>query len=183
MNYHFENIYTHADRVKWNIEVSETRGEQSMSIMPALIVVIVQFMLWTPLFYFLSLYEVPFAVMAVILFVAFMVIGGFYDSLIMPRVAAVFDKGVKTQKSDKFSAIIHINDEEIRVREQEHEIIFRWDSIRDVKDTEKSVILMTETGHCLVPARCFPGFLEKDAFVRECLEKISGRTEQGAHFV
>lgn len=182
MNYRFENNFTHADQVKWNIIVSKHRCEAQMSMMPAIIVVCVQFTLWVGVFYILNGQDIPFGVMATILFIAFMVIGSLYDSLIMPHVAAIFDKAKPQDDQQNLSSIIEINDDEIRACENDFELIFRWDDIQKVVDTETTVILMTKNGHCLIPAKCFPGFLEKDAFVRECREKIFGLTPQGRVF-
>ena len=119
---------------------------------------------------------------AALLFVSFVVIGMLYDSLILPHVTAYFDKEAGAKKSDKSCAIIEIDDEQIRTRENDQEIIFKWAGIRSVEDNESTVFLLTETGYCLIPSRCFSGFLAKDAFVRACREKISGQTEQGAYF-
>lgn len=182
MKYRFENIYTQADLVKWRIHAADNLNSDSMSLMPAFIVFIVQFCLWAPILYVLSKLDIPFLMLATLLFVSFVVIGVLYDSLIMPHVAAYFDKKSKPSASEKSHAIIDIDDEEIRTREGEQEVIFKWTGIRSVEDNEKTVFLLTGSRYCLIPARCFSGFLEKDAFVRACREKIAGLTEQGAYF-
>lgn len=183
MNYRFENSYTQAESVKWRLQAADNMNANSTSLMPAFIVFIVQFCLWAPILFFLSKYEMPFLLMAILLFISFVAIEILYDSLIMPHVAAYFDKKSRPHAAEKSHVIIDINDEEIRTKEGEQEIIFKWTGIRSIEDNEKTVFLLTETGYCAIPARCFSGFLAKDAFVRTCREKIAGRTEQGAHFV
>lgn len=120
--------------------------------------------------------------MAPILFFAFLVISIFYDDYIMPHVAALIDREVREAKTCKYETIIEVDEEAVRTYGPDHDIVFRWDSIRDIHDFETNVMLLTKRGYCLIPAKCFDGFLAKDAFVRDCSERISGRTEQGAYF-
>lgn len=185
MNYRFENSYTRAESVKWQVHANSLLNESqsSTSGASALIVIAVQFGLWTPLFYLLYSRNVPFVWMAPILFFAYLAIGVFYDAAIWPYVAAIFDKDTKTNKGERFDSLIEVDDQSVRSFAEGQEITFKWDTIRDIHDSAASVVFLTERGYCLIPARCFDGFLAKDAFVRDCVEKIKGRTEQGAVFV
>lgn len=182
MNYRFENTYTQAERIKWQMQAASNLGGSGVSFPSICCVFVIQFCLWAPILYFLPLLNMPFVLVAISLFMSFFFIGMIYDSLILPHVSARFDKKIQQRALEKSHAIIDIDDEEIRTREGEQEIIFKWTGIRNVEDDEKTVFLLTERGYCSIPARCFPGFLEKDAFVRACREKISGQTEQGTHF-
>lgn len=182
MNYRFENIYTRAELIRWQSQAASKLGSHSISLTSSYLVFIIQFCLWAPILYILLPLELSFVIKAVILFMSHYFIGIFYDSVIHPHISAHFDKKFQPCPNEKSRAIININDEEIRTKDNHVEIIFKWSEIREVEDNEKTVFLFTKTGYCLIPARCFPGFLEKDAFVRACREKISGYTEQGAHF-
>jgi len=182
MNYRFENIYTRADAMKRHIQAADHLGLNSDGLARALIVMVVQFSLWSPILYFSTISDIPFFPMALLLFGSFVLIGGLYDKFIMPHVAAYFDRKNRPGSSERSQEIIDIDDERITVRENDQQIIFNWSGVRSVEDDETTVFLFTEKGFCSIPSKCFPGFLEKDAFVRACREKISGYTEQGACF-
>ena len=184
MKYRFENSYTQAESVKWQIHATSLLGcnQSTMSGASALIVIAVQFSLWTPLFYFMHTQNVPFVWMAPILFLAYLGIGMFYDAMILPHVSAAFDKDVQKHKGERFNSIIEGDEDSVRSLDGGQEITFKWDVIQDIHDSPSSVVFLTERGYCLIPARCFDGFLAKDAFVRDCIAKIKGKTEQGAIF-
>lgn len=182
MNYRFENTYTRAEGIKWQMQARSELGMGAMSLTSSCLVFIIQFCLWAPVLYVSSKLALPFALEAFLLFVSFYLIGVFYDAMILPHVSARFDRNNEPNDGEKSQAIIDIDEEEIRTRENDREVIFKWSAIQSVTDNEKTVFLLTGSGYCAIPARCFSGFLEKDAFVRACQDRISGYTDQGAHF-
>lgn len=182
MNYQFENIYTPAELIRWRGQVASKLETGSQSITSGCLVFLIQFCLWAPMLYVISPLELSFLIKAIVLFMAYFFVGSFYDSVVHPHISARFDKKADINTVENLCAIITVNDEGVRTQESDYEITFKWSDIREIEDDEKTVFLLTKTGYCLIPARCFPGFLEKDAFVRACREKISGYTEQGAHF-
>ena len=185
MNYRFENTYTQSELVKWHAQATSllTDSQSTMSLTSSTVVIFVQFCLWAPIFYLLYSISVPLVWMAPILFLSYVAIGIFYDAVLMPHVAAMFDKEAREARSVKFESVIEVDEDAVRSFDGGQEITFKWGSILDIHDSASSVIFLTEKGYCLIPARCFSGFLAKDAFVRDCVEKIKGRTEQGAVFV
>ena len=182
MNYRFENIYTQAELIRWQGQATSKLGSHKMSLTTTFLVFIIQFCLWAPVLYFISPLDVSFMTKAIVLFASYFFIGTFYDAAIHPHISACFDKKLPLSPVEKSRAIINVDGDKIRTQESHYEIIFNWSDIQEVEDNEKTVFLFTKTGYCVIPARCFPGFLEKDAFVRACRDKISGYTEQGAHF-
>jgi len=182
MNYRFENTYTQAESVKWSIQAGSMLNNGQESNAAALLVFPIQFILWVPIFYFLYINAVPFHLTAPISFFSFVAIGIIYDLVIMPHVVSKFSKPAREEGNTKFEAIIHVDNDGVRTIDDSQEIIFKWAAIRDIEDTETTVFLLTKAGYCAIPARCFEGFLEKDAFVRACVEKITGKTEQGDVF-
>ena len=182
MNYRFENIYTQAELIRWQSQAASKLESHKMSLTTTLLVFIIQFCLWAPILYFISPLDLSFMTKALGLFTSYFCIGTFYERTIHSHISARFDKKLRPSPEEISRAIINIDGEKIRTRENHYEIIFNWSDIQEVEDNEKTVFLLTKTGYCIIPARCFPGFLEKDAFVRTCREKISGYTEQGAYF-
>jgi len=182
MKYTFENNYTTAEGIKWEMQASSNLRGCSMSKTSMCLVFIIQFCLFALVLYGLLLLDLPFVLTAPLLFISFYSIGNFYDRMIHPHVSARFDSKNLLSSDQTSHATIDIDEEEIRTREGEQESIFKWTGIRSVEDDEKTVFLLTEKGYCAIPARCFAGFLEKDAFVRACRAKVSGQTEQGAYF-
>jgi len=183
MNYRFENDYTYAEYKKWGLEIARilsSSGSRSQFISLALAI---QFGIWGSISYYVLPLEVSFLVKSAILFSSFIGVGYFYESLIYPRLSAFLERGGENSLPDRFSSVIEVDELGIRTIERGREITFSWDVFHTVRDTTQNVIFIADTIHCVIPAKCFPGFLEKDAFVRECVDKIHGSTEQGAVFL
>ena len=163
MNYRFENIYTQAESIRWQTQAASKIGSNKMSLTSSYLVFIIQFCLWAPVLYFISPLELSFITKAIILFASYFFIGTFYDTVIHPHISARFDKKDCPGPEDKSRSIIEIDNEKIRSRDDEHEIIFKWSNIRAVDDDEKTVFLLTKNGYCLIPCLLYTSPSPRDS--------------------
>ncbi|WP_427451464.1 hypothetical protein [Litorimonas sp. WD9-15] len=182
MNYRFENTYTYADFVSWGLEVRNILNSAGSGPQLIWAAYVVQFCLWAPISYFLLTLDIPFALQTILLFGALVLAGRFYETFIFSKLSAHLDRKSGNELPQKFSSIIEVDDTGIKVSDRAREISYSWDAFYAVRDTEKNVIFISDTIHCVIPAGCFPGFLEKDAFVRACSMKVEATTPQGQAF-
>jgi len=85
---------------------------------------------------------------------------------------------VGAKSSREYECVIELDDEFVRQDYGDHQLVFKWSFIREVRELASSVILLTETSQCcFIPNRFFNGTSEREAFVEACVEKIKGHLE------
>jgi len=182
MNYRFENTYTYADSQKWGVEIHNLLHPYSRFSGFALTAYLIQLSMWLPVFLFVMTFKVDLFGKALTIFAAFFFISWFYEANIFPHLSSYFNRRHRDELPNKFESVIEVDETGIRTRDRGRVTSFTWDAFHSVIDKESKVIFISDMIHCVIPAKCFPGFLEKDAFVRECNKKIQSLTSQGAVF-
>lgn len=182
MNYRFENIYTYAEFQKWGIDIRNILAPNQLLSGFIMSAYTVQFFLWLPVFLLIAPLDISIFSKAISLYFAILVVTYIYENFVFPRLASFYDRRRIETLPNKFESVIEVDDMGIVTQDKGRETRFTWEAFHGVVDKETKVIFISDTIHCVIPARCFAGFLEKDAFVRACREKISGRTEQGEVF-
>lgn len=182
MNYRFENAYSYADVQKWGIEIRNILYPTDLFSGLVMTAYAVQFLLWLPVFLLIAPLEYNLWGKALVLYITIIAITRFYESFIFPQLVSFFNRRQVDSLPNQFQSVIEVDDTGIRTTDRGRIISFTWDAFHAVIDKESKVIFISDTVHCVIPAKCFPGFLEKDAFVRECNKKIEALTPQGAAF-
>lgn len=182
MNYRFENTYSYADFLKWGIDIRNILNPNSLFSGFVMTAYAIQFFLWLPVFLIVAPMKFSLIGKALILFGVILLIACFYENFIFPKLRSYFDRRNRDSLPNKFESVIEVDETGIRTKDRGRVTDFTWDAFHGVVDIESKVILLSDTIHCVIPAKCFPGFLEKDAFVRECNQRIDSLTSEGAVF-
>ena len=179
MYYYFEYDYSRADTLDWGLEIQNivlTEGQKATGVVMALIF---QFLLWFPIYLFLSGAEFTKFGSAAILFCGFFVTSNIFTAFVDPILVRVFHGKAKHLEPKKFSSEAAVTDKGIEFKSRGQDIQYKWEAFHSVHDTEKNIIFIGDTLHAVIPAKCFSHFLEKDAFVRECKKRMPAYLSEG----
>ena len=172
MYYRFEYDYSYADSLSWGIEIREILVPSQYKTWLIVVAVGIQFCLWATFYLLLKKIDISTFTMMVLLFCGFVGVSQFYVSSIEPVLVRFFEGRTNHTGEDVFSAIAEISEDGIYFKNPGREVKYAWEAFYSVHDTERNIIFIGDTLHAVIPASCFDGFLEKDAFVRECIKKI-----------
>jgi len=179
MNYHFEYDYSYADTLSWGLEIRDIMLPQRQKTNLIFMALAIQFLLWLPLYFWLSGAEFSLVSTAAILFCGIIVTSHIYTAFIEPVLVRVFEGKASHTDLEKFTCKATVSDEGIQFQNRSNMTHYTWDAFHSMHDTEKNIIFIGDTLHAVIPAKCFSHFLEKDAFVRACEKRMPAYLSDG----
>lgn len=174
MDYSFKNSYSYADSQAWGVEIRNILTPVRMRQSHALCALLIQGLIWVGVYLLLNETDFSPIIKASLAFFALILISRFYEGYLMEWMVRLFDKTDDDSRPEKFESLIHVDDDGITSKQQGQTVYHDWSNIYAVHDTEKTVILISDTLHPVIPAKCFKSVYEKDAFVRACQQRIPG---------
>jgi hypothetical protein len=179
MYYSFEYDYTYADSLSWGLEIRDIMLPQRQKAGLAVTALAIQFLMWFSVYFWLQRAEFSIVGSAGTLFCAFLVVGHLYMTIIEPVLVRIYEGKAAHTDAEKFTCKAEISEEGIKFKNRNNETQYTWDAFHSVHDTEKTIIFIGDTLHAVIPAHCFSHFLEKDAFVRECENRMPAYRPDG----
>lgn len=174
MNYRFINRYSYADAQVWGVEIRNVLCSPQQRNLHVLVAVAIQGVIWVGCYLLLEKTGLSPLSKAMLGFFALLLVSHFYENYVMEFVVRYLDTPEDDVRPEEFESVIDVTDDGITSTQDGQTVFHAWSKIYAVHDTEKNVLLISDTLHPVIPAKCFASFLEKDAFVRACQQKIPG---------
>jgi len=179
MYYSFVYDFTRADTLSWGLEIQNIVLAKEQKTKFVFAAIAIQFLLWFPIYLWLSQAKLSTFGTAAIMFCGLIVSANIYNAFIEPILVRIYQGKAEHLTTDNFAGEAIISDEGIRMKSRAQDIHYKWDGFHSVHDTENNIIFIGDTLHAVIPSKCFAHFLEKDAFVRECEKRIPAYRADG----
>ena len=179
MYYNFEYDYSYADTVSWGVEIGQLISPEKQKLLITIVALGLMFLIWVPLYYLLGKMELNSFVKIPLLFASFYLAITLFTAFIEPIMVKIIDGRATHIDTQQFSCVAEITDAGVKFKDRAKETQYDWEAFHSVHDIEKNIIFIGDTLHAVLPAKCFSGFLEKDAFVRECKKRMPAYLSEG----